>query len=78
MRGVLTRPDVADFYHELLETVSEIMNDATDDDKVTEAINSGLFYVFHDILICYADYNKYYLSISNPLLSKGVNTYAIN
>jgi hypothetical protein len=40
-------------YFELLETINELLNDATDDQFVKEAVNKGLFDICKDVLMMY-------------------------
>jgi hypothetical protein len=69
---------VADIYHEMLETVCELLNDVSDDKFLKDAIDSGLLNVCKDVFKMYTKYFNYYQGISNKIYLDSVNEYNIN
>jgi hypothetical protein len=75
--AIITRPEIIEVYHESLETINEMLNGATDEQYIMNAIYSGLIHVCSDVIHSYGDLMNYYLSISDPILYEA-NYYFIN
>ena len=57
----ITWSDVADLYHEMLETINELINDATDSDYLIQILKGGIIDICFDVLMAYSIDRDFYL-----------------